>query len=85
MVLMFSMEVLVRNSVGKELGEIRRLSQEGTDEICGIDRAAEIVGLSVATLYQLTARKEIPCSKPRKKLYFSKRQLTRWMLSAPVK
>lgn len=47
-----------------------------------IDDAAEYTGLSRSYLYKLTAKGEIPFSKPRGKLiYFSKEKLEQWLLS----
>ena len=47
-----------------------------------IDDAAEYTGLSRSYLYKLTAKGEIPFSKPRGKLlYFSKEKLDEWLLS----
>lgn len=47
-----------------------------------IDDAAEYTGLSRSYLYKLTAKGEIPFSKPRGKLiYFSKEKLDQWLLS----
>lgn len=47
-----------------------------------VDEAAYYTGLSHSYLYKLTARGEIPFSKPRGKLiYFSKEKLDQWLLS----
>lgn len=47
-----------------------------------IDDTAEYTGLSRSYLYKLTAKGEIPFSKPRGKLiYFSKEKLDQWLLS----
>lgn len=47
-----------------------------------IDDASEYTGLSRSYLYKLTAKGEIPFSKPRGKLiYFSKEKLDQWLLS----
>jgi excisionase family DNA binding protein len=47
-----------------------------------IDEAAEYTGISRSYLYKLTAKGEIPFSKPRGKLlYFSREKLDQWLLS----
>jgi excisionase family DNA binding protein len=50
-----------------------------TDQLLTIQQAAELITLSVPTLYGLVSRKEIPVSKRGKRLYFSKFELTDWI------
>ena len=50
-----------------------------TDQLLTIKQAAELITLSVPTLYGLVSRKEIPVSKRGKRLYFSKFELTDWI------
>jgi excisionase family DNA binding protein len=52
--------------------------QEG-DRLLTIQQAAEFLSLSVPTLYGLVSRAEIPVNKSRKRLYFSKQELTEWV------
>lgn len=50
--------------------------------VLSVDEAAEYTGLSRSYLYKLTAKGEIPFSKPRGKLlYFSREKLDQWLLS----
>ena len=53
--------------------------QPVTDQLLTIKQAAELITLSVPTLYGLVSRKEIPVSKRGKRLYFSKFELTDWI------
>ena len=49
------------------------------DELLTIKQAAELISLSVPTIYGLVQRSEIPVSKRGKRLYFSKQELTFWI------
>jgi excisionase family DNA binding protein len=49
------------------------------DDIIDVKSAAKILGLSPATVYGKTHRKEIPFFKRGKKLRFSKSQLIEWL------
>jgi len=46
-----------------------------------IREAAEILHLTVPTVYGLVQRSEVPVSKRGKRLYFSKQELTAWIMS----
>lgn len=46
------------------------------DELLTIQQAAELLKLSVPTLYGLVSRSAIPVNKRSKRLYFSKHELT---------
>ena len=48
-------------------------------ELLTIQQAAEIIKLSVPTIYGLVSRMEIPYSKKGKRLYFSKQELLEWV------
>lgn len=58
----------------KEQGE-----QSETDELLTVQQAAELLNLSVPTLYGYTQRAEIPVCKRGKRLYFSKQSLFEWI------
>jgi excisionase family DNA binding protein len=50
------------------------------DEFIDINGAAAFLKLSKWTIYQMTRRNEIPCSRPSgTKLIFSKAELTKWV------
>lgn len=50
--------------------------------VLSFDEACEYTGISRSYMYKLTARGEIPFSKPRGKLiYFEKEKLDKWLLS----
>jgi len=51
------------------------------DQLLTIKQAAELISLSVPTVYGLVSRKEIPVSKRGKRLYFNKADLLAWIKS----
>lgn len=61
------------------------LSKINGNNVMTIKEAAVYTGMSVNTLYKLTSAHEIPYSKPTGgRIYFSKKELTNWMLSNKV-
>lgn len=75
-------------SLFSKLDKIERLllaktenSNEKPDQLLTIDKAAELLSLSVPTIYGLVSRKEIPVSKKGKRLYFSRQELLDWVKS----
>lgn len=52
---------------------------EQSDQLLTIKQAAEMLCLSVPTIYGLVHRAVIPVSKRGKRLYFSKAELTQWI------
>ena len=55
--------------------------QPEADKLLTIKQAAEIIHLSVPTIYGLVQRSEVPVCKRGKRLYFSKQELTAWIMS----
>ncbi|MCX6277168.1 MAG: helix-turn-helix domain-containing protein [Bacteroidetes bacterium] len=51
------------------------------DKLLTIQQAAEILHLSVPTIYGLVQRAQVPVCKRGKRLYFSKQELTSWIMS----
>lgn len=50
--------------------------------VLSLEEASDYTGISKSYLYKLTARSEIPFSKPRgKRIYFSREKLDDWLLS----
>ncbi len=49
------------------------------DKLLTIREAAEVIHLSVPTIYGLVQRQEIPVSKKGKRLYFLQQELTQWI------
>jgi excisionase family DNA binding protein len=59
--------------------------QPEADQLLTIQQAAELITLSVPTIYGLVSRSEIPVSKKGKRLYFSRQELTDWIKSGRKK
>lgn len=53
--------------------------QPESEQLLTIQQAAEFLKLSVQTIYGYVHRAEIPVSKGKKRLYFSKKELTDWI------
>ena len=80
------------NQLIDKLDSIERLllSQNSTpqpeeDKLLTIREAAEILHLSVPTVYGLVQRSEVPVCKRGKRLYFSKLELVSWILAGRKK
>lgn len=54
-------------------------NQDEADQLLTIKQTAELLSLSVPTIYGLVSRGEIPHSKKGKRLYFSKQELLDWV------
>ena len=73
---------LIQSSVRKVLKETPPQTVEPTDQpeqLLTVQQAAELLNLSVPTLYGYTQRAEIPDCKRGKRLYFSKQSLFEWI------
>lgn len=68
-----------------EVSEIKRIlleqddSEGQKDQLLTVKEAAQLLELSVATIYGYVQRKEIPVMKRSKRLYFSKVELIAWI------
>ena len=49
------------------------------DQLLTIQQAAELLHLSVPTLYSKVSKREIPCMKQGKRLYFSQKELVEYL------
>lgn len=65
----------------EQLDRIEKLMR-ASKTVLTLEEASEYTGISRSYLYKLTARGEIPFSKPRgKMIYFSREKLDEWLLS----
>lgn len=65
----------------EQLDRIEKLVR-ANKSVLNFDEASEYTGISRSYLYKLTAKGEIPFSKPRgKMIFFSKDKLDEWLLS----
>jgi len=56
-----------------------QINQPETDNLLTIQEAGELLKLTVPTLYGYVHRSEIPYSKSKKRLWFSKQELIEWI------
>ena len=76
------LEILIFNQVRKALTEIHEVTNDPVkDELLTIDRAAELLSVTVPTVYGYVHQRAIPCMKRRGRLYFSKLELLAWVKS----
>jgi excisionase family DNA binding protein len=61
------------------------VSQPDADKLLTIREAAEFLHLTVPTIYSLVSRAEIPVCKRGKRLYFSKLEVTSWIMAGRKK
>ncbi len=75
------LETIIINCVNACLSTSQKSNIEVSqqDELLTIQQAAEILKLSVPTIYGLVSRTEIPHAKKGKRLYFSKQELLDWV------
>ncbi|MBP7679068.1 MAG: helix-turn-helix domain-containing protein [Bacteroidales bacterium] len=75
------LEALIQNSVEKAFKNHSPSSKDQyeTDQLLTIQQAAELLNLSVPTLYGYVQRAEIPVYKRSKRLYFLKQVLIDWV------
>ena len=59
--------------------------QPEADQLLTIQQAGEILHLTVPTMYGLVQRAEVPVCKRGKRLYFSKQELTNWIMAGRKK
>jgi excisionase family DNA binding protein len=60
-------------------------AQPEGDTLLNIQQAAEVLCLSVPTIYGLVHKAEIPSCKRGKRLYFSKQELIKWIMDGRKK
>jgi excisionase family DNA binding protein len=70
---------LIKDAYHSVISEAKQPELQNPDELLTVQQAAELLNLSVATLYGYTQRAEIPVCKRGKRLYFSKQNLIEWV------
>jgi excisionase family DNA binding protein len=58
---------------------------EDQHKMLNIQEAAAYLNMTVAALYSLVSRRDIPVNKPGKRLYFDKNELNEWIRSGKKK
>ena len=76
------LETLIFNQVRKALKESLLASNDPVkEELLTIESAAELLSVTVPTVYGYVHQRAIPCMKRRGRLYFSKVELLAWIRS----
>jgi len=76
------LETLVFNQVRKALAEVHPAKADlFKEDLLTIDKAAEMLSVSVPTIYGYVHQRNIPVMKRRGRLYFSKSELLSWIKS----
>lgn len=60
-------------------------AEAGSEDLLNLEEAAKFLKISEASLYTKVSRKEVPFSKPGKRLYFSRAALQQWVIDASYK
>ena len=63
----------------------RKVSADSGSELLTISEVAELLKLSVSTIYSKVSRSEIPAFKIGKRLYFCKHEIILWIKSGKIK
>jgi excisionase family DNA binding protein len=61
------------------------LQKTSDDKFLVVQDAAEYLNITVAALYSMASRRQIPVNKPGKRLYFSKTDLDEWIKAGKLK
>lgn len=74
-------------SILKFIEEHGNFSPSGnqTDKFLTVPQAAEFLNLAPQTVYGLIHRKQIPCFKRQKRVYFTKTELSSWLEAGRLK
>jgi excisionase family DNA binding protein len=73
------------NKIEKLLKEQKIIDADKNEELLTIEGAAELLKLSVATIYTKVCKNEIPVNKQGKRLYFYRAELLDWIKSGRIK
>ena len=75
------LKVLIEAAVYQAVKNRNDIVEDSIEEILSVSQAARFLSLSPSTIYSLVSRKILPVSKKGKRLYFSKQDLSKWILS----
>ncbi|QIH37338.1 helix-turn-helix domain-containing protein [Flavobacterium sp. Sr18] len=73
------------DKIEKLLKERKINDSDNNEELLTIEGAAELLKLSVATIYTKVCKNEIPVNKQGKRLYFYRAELLDWIKSGRIK
>lgn len=69
----------------EKLLKARKISDSDNEELLTIEGAAQLLKLSVATIYTKVCKNEIPVNKQGKRLYFYRAELLDWIKAGRIK
>jgi len=69
----------LKNLLSPLIGKQRQQCTEQPEQLLTVKGAAEILGLSIPTIYSKCSRREIPFMKRSKRLYFSSSELMEYL------
>ena len=80
----FETIVVKLSKIETDIAELKRQGQgksfsEPMDDIISLVEAVKLLNLAKPTIYALTSKNEIPFIKKSRKLYFSKKDLLKWI------
>lgn len=73
------LQAIIKTSIEEVLSSVNNVNLEVSDEILDVVEAANLLNLTVPTIYSKTSKKEIPHMKRGKKLSFSKNELLKYL------
>lgn len=71
-------------AVMQKLDDIKRATLIGVKDTLTVEECAMLTGYSIQSLYAFTSKRQIPHFKRGNYLYFSKKEVERWLQSNPV-
>ena len=70
---------MLRAEMQAALASIPSIEGASQEDLLTASGACELLNIAQSTLYKLVHLRAIPCMKRGRKLYFSRRELTRWV------
>lgn len=73
------LQAIIKISIEEVLRSVNIAPQDAPDKIMDVHEASELLGISPATIYSKVSKRELPCMKRGKKLYFSRNELLKYL------
>lgn len=74
----------IGNEIMEKLEDIRRATIIGSKDTLTLEECAMVTGYSVQSLYSFTSKRLIPHYKRGNYLFFSKKEIEKWLQSNPI-
>lgn len=69
------------SSIGNKLGHVDQKPAQEENDVIQVKEAAKLIGRSESTVYIKASKKELPCWNDGGRLWFSRKDLTAWLLA----